>query len=203
MKLLRRGVSESLNYSGLFQSWEIAIAKNLIEEHRSRYPCIEREDFNDLLQICLTHWDRRKKGYDPARGASRETFMGKVIRNKLTDLVRKRESNKRKVDYIAVSLDEPLADEEDSSTLGDTIDESTVKGGSPDPFFRVDLRIDLSRVLKKFTPHQKKLCHLLGEKGLTVTEASDYLKTPRSTIYDELKRIGELFQREGLRDYLK
>jgi len=203
MKLLRRGVSESLNYSGLFQSWEIAVAKDLVDEFQNKWLCLERDEFDDLLQEVLTHWRSKRDRYRDAGRASRKTFMGRVIRNKLTDLVRKRESNKRKVDYIAVSLDEPLADEEDSSTLGDTIDESTVKGGSPDPFFRVDLRIDLSRVLKKFTPHQKKLCHLLGEKGLTVTEASDYLKTPRSTIYDELKRIGELFQREGLRDYLK
>lgn len=58
-------------------------------------------------------------------------------------------------------------------------------------------------VLQKLTPKQKELCLLLGEKGLTVKEASEYLKTPRSTIYDELKRIRTIFMKEGLEDYLK
>jgi len=202
MSFSRRDVSRGLDHKSPFEPWEIAVAKTLVDQFRKKHRCLRKDDFDDQLQEVLTHWLSNRDRYDAARQASRKTFMGRVLRNKLTDLVRERESDKRKVDYCAVSLDEPLADEEDSSTLGDTIDESTVEGGSPDPFFRVDLRIDLSKALQKLTPYQKRLCRLLAEKGLTVKEASEYLETPRSTIYDELERIRKIFEREGLAEYL-
>ena len=193
----------STNYQGLFQPWEIAIVKKLVKEFQDEWPSLKMEEPNDLYQECFIHWFFKRDQYDRTAGASRQTFMAKVVRRRLIDLVRERESDKRKASYIADSLDEPIGNEEDSPTLADMIDESAVAGGSSDPFFRVDFRIDISRALKKFTPNQKKLWRLLREEELTITEASDYLKTPRSTIYDELKRIGELFQREGLRGYLK
>jgi len=193
----------STNYQGLFQSWEIAIVKKLVKEFQEEWPSLKREEPNDLYQECFTHWFFKRDQYDRTAGASRQTFMAKVVRRRLIDLVRERESGKRKTSYIADSLDEPIENEEDSPTLADMIDESTVAGGSSDPFFRVDLGIDLSRVLKKFTPSQRKLWRLLREEALTMIEASDYLRIPRGTVYDELKRIRELFQREGLDDYLR
>jgi len=201
--MLSRGVSKNLNYQGLFQDWEVSIVVKLVKEFREEWPCLRMEDTNDLYQECFTHWFFKRDQYDRTVGASRRTFMGRLIRNKLTDLVRERESDKRKASCIADSLDEPIGNEEDSPTLADTIDESAVAGGSSDPFFRVDLGIDLSRVLKKFTPSQRKLWRLLREEALTMTEASDYLRIPRGTVYDELKRIGKLFKKEGLKEYLK
>lgn len=161
------------------------------------------EDFDDLLQECLTHWFFTKDDYDPGREASQKTFMGRIIRNKLTDLVREREADKRKIAHLAVSLDEPLGDDEDSPALIDQIDGDTVTQAPHNHFLEIQLKIDLSKSLQKLTPQQKSLCNLLGEKGLSVKEASDYLKTPRSTIYDEIKRIRTIFMKEGLEDYLK
>lgn len=191
------------NYRGLFQDWEIAVAKKLVNEFQGKWTCLEREDFDDLLQECLTHWFFAKDDYDPAREASQKTFMGRIIRNKLTDLVRQRESDKRKVAHLTVSLDKPLGENEDSPTLIDKIENGTVTDASPNPFLEIQLKIDLSKALQKLTPQQKELCRLLGEKGLTVKEVSQYLKTPRSTLYDELKRIRTIFMKEGLEDYLK
>ncbi len=191
------------HYRVLFQDWEIAVAKKLVNEFQGKWRCLEREDFDDLLQECLIHWFFAKDDYDSTREASQKTFMGRIIRNKLTDLVRERESDKRKIAHLTVSLDEPLGDDEDSPALIDKIDEQTISDTAPNPFLEIQLKIDLSKALQKLTPTQKELCFLLGEKGLTVKEASDYLKTPRSTIYDELKRIRTIFMKEGLEDYLK
>ncbi len=191
------------NYRKLFQNWEIAVAKKLVSEFQHEWDCLRREDFDDLLQECLTHWFFAKGDYDPTREASQRTFMGRVIRNKLTDLVRERKSDKRKIADFTDSLDKPLGDDEDSLALIDKIDGQTISYNAPDPFFEIQLKIDLSKVLQKLTPKQKELCRLLGEEGLTVKEASEYLKTPRSTIYDELKRIRPIFMKEGLEDYLK
>lgn len=193
----------SQNYRGPFQDWEIAVAKKLINEFQEKWSCLEREDFDDLLQECLTHWYFAKDDYDPGREASQKTFMGRIIRNKLTDLVREREADKRKIAHLSISLDKPLGDNEDSPALIDKIDEGSINDASHNHFLEIQLKIDLSKALQKLIPKQKELCLLLGEKGLTVKEASEYLKTPRSTIYDELKRIRTIFMKEGLEDYLK
>lgn len=193
----------NLHYGGLFEDWEIAVAKKLVEEFRRRWKCLCREDFEDLLQECLTHWYFAKDEYDHKLGASQTTFMRRITQNKLMDLVRKQEADKRKMAYLAVSLDEPLADDEDDHTLIDKIDESAATDIPQDHFLEIHLKVDLSEALQKLTPQQKKLCHLLGERGLTVKETSEYLKTPRSTIYDELKRIRKIFMKEGLQDYVK
>lgn len=193
----------SQNYRGLFQDWEIAVVKKLINGFQEKWSCLKREDFDDLLQECLIHWYFAKDDYDPGREASQKTFMGRIIRNKLTDLVREREADKRKIAHLTISLDEPLEDDEDSPALIDKIDDGSINDASHNHFLEIQLKIDLSKALQKLTPQQKSLCRLLGEKGLTVKEASEYLKTPRSTIYDELKRIRTIFMKEGLEDYLK
>jgi predicted DNA-binding protein YlxM (UPF0122 family) len=52
-------------------------------------------------------------------------------------------------------------------------------------------------------PKQKKLCYLLGQKGITIKEVSELLKTPRTTVYDEIKRIRAVFMKEGLNEYIE
>jgi len=191
------------SYRGLFQDWEIALAKKVVHEFQGKWRGLAREDFDDLLQESLTHWYFARDDYDPTRAASFKTFMARVIRNKLTDLVRERGSDKRKIAHLTISLDEPLGDDEDSPALIDKIDAQTISDGASNPFLGTHLKIDLSRASEKLTPQQRQLCCLLGEKGLTVKEASEYLKTPRSTLYDELKRIRTIFRKEGLEEYLE
>lgn len=181
----------------------MAVARNLVNEFQERWTSLGREDFDDLLQECLTHWFFAKDGYNASQGTSEKTFMGKVIRNKLTDLVRERETDKRKIAHLSVSLDKPIGDDMDSLPLLATLDEETAVGGSGDSFSKISSKIDLSKALQKLSPQQRELCQLLGEEGFTVTEVSEYLKTPRSTIYDELKRIKTIFEKEGLQEYLE
>jgi len=198
-----RGVSKSPYYRGLFREWEIAVAKKLVNEFQQMWQCLRKEEFDDLLQECLIHWLFARGEYDPTRRVSQQTFMGRVIRHKLTDLVRERETDKRKAAYLTVSLDEPLGDDQDDRTLLDKIDESTATDAPSDGLSQVLLKVDLSKALRKLTSQQQRLCRLLGEGGLTVKEASECLKTSRSTIYDEIERIRKIFRKEGLEDYLE
>jgi len=193
----------SCSYRGLFQDWEMAVARKLVNEFQERWTCLGREDFDDLLQECLTHWFFAKDRYNASQGTSEKTFMGKVIRNKLTDLVRERETDKRKIAHLSVSLDEPIGDDMDSLTLLDTLHEETIAKTSGDFFSKMSPKIDLYKAMQKLSPQQKQLCQLLGEEGFTITEASEYLKTPRSTVYDELKRIRKIFEKEQLNEYLE
>ena len=193
----------SQNYRGLFSDWEIAVAKNLVSEYQNKWACLSREYFDDLVQECLTHWFFSKDLYDSTKGASQKTFMGNVVRNKLTDIIREMEADKRKIFRFTVSLDEPSGNNEDSPTMLEKIDNNGYIDHRFDPLVDIQLKIDIPKALKELTPRQKKLCKLLGEKGLNIKEASEYLKTPRSTVYDELGRIRKIFEKEGLGDYLK
>lgn len=189
----------SLDYGGLFESWEIAVAKKVINDYRKEQKCLEREGFDDLLQECLIHWLDVRDRYDPKRGASKKTYMAEVIGNMLRKLTEKARADKRKTIYESVSLDEPLNDDEDSRTLKDKI---AASNDAP-PQINSELRTELSRVFQKLTPQQQKLCRLLGEEGLSISEASMRLDKHRMIIYREIARIRELFEKEGLKDYLE
>ena len=191
------------NYEELFEDWEIGIVTRLIGKFQRRWTCLKQESFEDLLQECLCHWHFSKNSHDPQGEASQKTFMARIIGNKLIDLVRERESNKRRVAHLAVSLNGPAGTDEDSCALIDTVHQGSMGDIHPDPFKQIELRLDLSIMLCRLTPRQKELCLLLGEEGLTVNEASGRLKVPRTSLYDEIKRIRAIFRSEHLDEYLK
>jgi len=191
----------SLNYRKLFKGWEIAIAKGLVSDFQKQWLCLKNEGFEDLLQECLTHWFFVKGKYSSETGASEKTFMRKVVKNKLANLVKSRERKKRKGLYQSASLEAPADDGKDIAAMLDQI--SARDYLSDDLFLEAALKIDFPNAFKKLTRRQKKLCRLISESGLTVTEASKYLKINRRTTYDELKRIKKIFTREGLREYLE
>ena len=193
----------SQNYKSLFNNWEIAIAKKLVGEFQGNWKCLEWEEFEDLLQECLIHWLFARDRYDATREASEKTYMGKVIRNKLTDLIRERDADKRRIDQFSSSLDEPTGGEDDSPALIEKIEKKGAGDKSSCSLTQIQLRLDLSKALQKLTPKQKKICQLLGEGDLNVKQVSECLKTPRSTIYDEIKRIQKIFINHNLEDYLK
>ena len=108
----------SLNYFGLFEDWEIAVARNVINSFLGQ---LEKEGVEDLLQECLTHWFFHRNQYIGKNEASQKTFMAKVVKNKLIQIIRKNSANKRKSTHVTVSLNEPVGDDNDSPTLMDVI----------------------------------------------------------------------------------
>ena len=192
------------NYKGLFERWELAITRKLIRKFRARWLSQEQDEFEEVMQECLVHWLSVRRDLDPARGPVRSAFMATVVRNKLTDLVRERESGKRKATHDSISLDVPLGDEEESLTFLDFVVEAQSR--ECDDHLRAsaeDARADIFKAMKRLAPLQQQLCHLLGCEGLSVQDASRKLGIPRATIYDELKRIRKSFTELGLQHYLK
>jgi len=187
----------NLNYEGLFEGWEVTVAKNLVNEFKRQWRCLDADDFEDLLQDCLTHWLFAKDRYDPEAEASEKTFMARVVRNRLSDIIKELGRNKRKVLQNSVSLDEPLCEEEDSSTLSDVLSDDEA-----DLSLRVELRMDFSKATPKLTPLQMKICGLLSGPDRTVTEISEQLGIRRKAVYREIERIRAIFEDEGLKNYL-
>lgn len=185
------------------QQWEIAVAKKLIGEFRRRSRSPEREEFDDLLQECLMHWIEVRRKLRPDSEGPPIAYMAKVVRNKLTDLFRERDAAKRAGDYDALSLDAPTGESDEAPTIADLLDAARghelAGGRSVD---RNDARIDIAKALLRLTPRQRRLCRLLGEEGMSIKEAAEHLGMPRGTLYEEIKRIRQIFADQGLGGYL-
>ena len=188
-------------YDDLFHDWEIAVAKKLINDYILKWHCLRRGDFEDILWECLLHWYEVKGYYSPDRGASMRTYMGRVARNKLQDIIRRQSMDKRKILQYTISIEEKIGNDEDSRTLFDQLISSPSAEAKCDPVTDIDKQIDISRIMKKLNPRQKRLCEML-ESGYSMTEISECLETPRSTLYDEIKQIRKIFEDAGLKDYL-
>ncbi|OGS32959.1 MAG: hypothetical protein A2218_10255 [Elusimicrobia bacterium RIFOXYA2_FULL_53_38] len=187
--------NKKLEYTGLFTDLEIGVVKNVINEIRRQWPCLEREDFDDLLQACLVKWWTAKPAYDEKRDASLSTFMATVVRNHLLNLKESLLSDKRVIAENTVSLNQPVDDEEGLSELIDLLP-------APDPLPAFDLWMTLHSIIPDLSERQQKLCRLLREEGLSVNEASEFMQLSESAIYKEIKRIRTVFEKQGLRDYL-
>jgi len=184
-------------YEGLFENWEIGVAKNVIEKLRKQWTCLEREDFDDLMQESLTHWCFAKDKYDPTAGANRQTFMSRVVQKHLQNIIQSLGRNKRKINQISVSLDQPIDETEKTTGLADIL-----------PLVRPNhdaelLKSDIAQTLKKLTPRQQKLCELMLDSEANCSEHMEQMGVSRKLFYQEIKRIREVFQSEGLKNYLR
>ena len=192
----------AFGYGNGIQQWEIAVAKKLVGEFRRRSRRLEREEFDDLMQDCLTHWIEVRAKLKPSADGPPIAYMARVLRNKLTDLIREQGATKRGGDLDTVSLDAPVGDDDDAPTFADLIDVAT-SGATGEAAIGEDrdARIDIARAMKKLTPRQRRVCALLGEEGLSIKEAAVRLRIPRGTLYEEIKRIRKVFADHGLGDY--
>lgn len=188
-------------------NWEVATLRKILGEYGRRHPSFDHGEYEDLLQECLAHWiavrGRLPQGPDIPPPVA---YMAQVVRHKLTDIVRERYSDKRAGAPGALSFEEPIAGDQDGRTLGEEIAEGHLAASAgllDNERERQDLRIDLARVMAHMKPADQELCRLLGEQGLTVTEASEVLRVPRGTVYEQIRRIRERLRRLGLEEYLK
>ena len=177
----------------------MTVARCLIREFQNGSKALAQEGFEDLLQECLAHWLFKKEEFDPVREVTLKTFMNRVIKNHLLNILEKKSTQKRQVQMKSVSLNDFLEENE-----GPTIEkffgvESETRRMMADQ----DLSEALRKAFLKMSARQKELCRLLGEEGLSVSEASKGMSVPRSTLQEEIKRIREVFRKEGLENYLK
>lgn len=135
------------------QGWEIAVTKKLIGEFRRRSRSLYREEFDDLLQECLMHWLEVRQQLVPDPGGPPIAYMARVVRNKLIDLARERETDKRRGDQETVSLDDTVGDSEDAPIYADLVDaEQGRNPGGQESFDPADIRIDVTEVMRRLTP---------------------------------------------------
>ena len=185
--------NKRLGYAGLFTDLEIGVVKNVINKVRKQWTCLEKEDFDDLLQSCLMKWWTVKNKYDNKANASLSTYMAIVIRNHLCNLKETLLSDKRIVSEKSVSLDQPPDGDDELPAL-------IVRIPAPDPLSSFELKLNIQISVSALSERQQALCRLLGEEGLSMAAASRSLKISELTLYREIKRIRAFFEKQNLRD---
>ena len=191
-----------LKYEGVFEDWEIAIAVRLVSRFRAERRVLEREDFEDLLQECLLDWLSKRDKYDPSRHASRQTFMGKALTNKLRDLAKARRAEIRRVAYEALSLDAPVKKDEPGRTLMDLIDDATAEVDPQEAIFLIPFKVRLTRAWARLSEDERMLCQHRMD-GLNMKETHQLMGISKDEVYKMLKHIREVCEKERLRGYFK
>jgi len=193
------GASIKNNYKGLFTDWELRNARSLVKEFQGDFSCLGKEGFEDLLQECLTHWFFVKDQYGNIQEKTHKPLLKEIIKNKLHDIFVDKEAQKRKMLYKAKSLDEILESSDEDSLDGIF----TVHDDGFQKMPKEELSFAIAKASQGLSLRQRRLCKVLGEDGLNIYQASKVLKIPRTTIYEEISRIREVFRKEGLDDYLR
>ena len=179
-------------YAGVFEDWEFAIARKISSEFLANHSwIIKGYGLEDLVQECLIQWHLARHTYDESKGASQRTYMANVARHRLQNILEEQLAEKRGADRNAMSLDQPLPDQQ--ATLEDLI--PALEN------YDLFLRLDLERTMAKLSVLQKKVGLFLWQ-GYSVTEIARELGKGRASIYDEISRIKKIFRDEGLDEYL-
>ena len=140
-----------------------------------------------------------KEQYRPESGASERTFLNRITRNKIADLIRRREANRRKVLYVSDSLDE-MDENEQSINLKEKllmVEEQIVSKISA-----ANLPEAMAKATAGLSFRQKQICRHLSE-GMSQVKVGKMMKIPRATLQDEIKRIREVFRKVGLEEFLR
>jgi RNA polymerase sigma-70 factor (ECF subfamily) len=171
----------------------------LIKDAQREYVCLRNESFDDLLQECLIHWFFIKDQYRSEAGASERTFLNRITRNKLADLARFEGRNKRRVFSMSESLD---AMDSDEKLIGKKERILMVEEQTISKITAADLPDAMARATAGLSFRQKLLCRYLSE-GMSLVKAGEKMNIPRTTLQEEIKRIREVFRKEGLEEYLR
>lgn len=185
----------------IIENWEIAIAKNVVHEFLEQDENSHFE-FDCLYQDCLLHWCKKRNKYQKERGASKRTFMGNILLKKLKDILRDQKTDKRKILFNTVSLNQPIvsnySNDESGSirTLEDILSDTT-----QDEENKIFLKSDVNKTVNKLSLSQKNLCSLI-KNNYPIEQIITILKISRKTYYRKLKHIRKVFYARGLEEYL-
>ncbi|MGB7323964.1 MAG: sigma-70 family RNA polymerase sigma factor [Rubripirellula sp.] len=158
-------------------------------------------DRDDIEQDIYVHVLQRWSSYDPAEGHHHK-FITAVIERFMANFVRDRQAIKR-CDSAVGSLQSPMAEPGEDLSVGQAVSNNGLDGrlgrrrrGSDE---LAGMRIDMDALLKEFPAQWQEVLEL--RKSLTVTEISERLNIPRTTINAWIRKVRERFAEVGLDEY--
>lgn len=149
------------------------------------------ENADDLAQEVFIKMYRTLASFDPAKGAF-TTWITTMTRNLLVDHFRK-----TKQDRATDSLDAGLGDEEDSTTLGDRIQDSGLS--AEERVQRRETQEMVQKAIQKLSPELREAVILRDLQDMDYKEIAQALKVPEGTVKSRINRgrmeLAKLLQR--------
>jgi RNA polymerase sigma-70 factor (ECF subfamily) len=162
------------------------------------------QDIEDIRQDLIVDLLERLPKFDPAK-ATCNTFVARIIDRKVAKLIRDRNCEKRDPRREECSLNECIDDGEGGSVeriqtiAADEADRRLGRQARSDQE-TAELALDVEEVLKRLPDNLRRLCELL--KTGSIADAARAMGVPRTTLHDHVKKLREVFEAAGLRDYL-
>jgi RNA polymerase sigma-70 factor (ECF subfamily) len=161
-------------------------------------------DRDDLEQEMMLDLLMRLPKFNPDK-ATQKTFVARIIERKISKLIRHRTCEMRDYRREACSLNGCLEAENGMTIeLSETIAQEELgrRTGrrSRSAQEKWEFAQDMATTLSRLPEHLRRICDLL--KTRTVSDAAREMGIPRTTINDHVKKLRDLFEDAGLRNYL-
>ena len=140
-----------------------------------------------------------------AKRAQRNTFIARVVEHRVATLIEAQKAGIRDYRRCRCSLNDRFEDEDGRSVERvETLDQEDYlmrTGAQSMTAAELSaLAIDVAAALEGLPHELRNLCRRLMAE--TVSEISRDTCVPRGTIYESIKKLREIFEDAGLRDYL-
>jgi RNA polymerase sigma factor (sigma-70 family) len=168
-----------------FAEWEIPAVRSAATRFAASYR-VPRFETEDLVQEAMALWLKWRPTYDPTRGASPRTFLRRVVRAKLLDLLERELAHKRSAPEVFLS--EPVGGTEgEDLTWAELVSDPGDVSTSDSAEQRV-LAEALGRARQRLLPKDRQILDAWYE-GRTSAEIAELLTKPRTTVSSRLAVI--------------
>lgn len=163
------------------------------------------DDYEDLTQEMTLDLLTRLPRFNAAR-TSMNTFVSRLVDNKVSTIIRHRKQEKRDFRREAWSLNETIENEEGQNIeRGHAVsqDQYDLRMGNrtQTEAERLDMRVDIALVVATLPPNLQQLAEDL--MTFSIAEAASKWGIPRSTLYEKgIAPLRKVFEDRGLREYI-
>lgn len=179
-----------------FARWELELAHGKAKSLIGKYG-FTKEDAEDIAQELLLVISRKRKAQKSWRkiSASKETVMSRILDNRIRDLIKSLNTDKRRVCTASVSLsmeiDRPYDDE--TMTLEDLLGDDGMVRKHREPFSmsEAESKFDFLTMLSSLSDIQRRIIELRME-GYNASETARILGITRSGLNRRIARIRQL-----------
>jgi RNA polymerase sigma factor (sigma-70 family) len=187
-----------------FEAWELDLVRAIVAAFLHEQDVFTGNDRLDLFDECLLHWWSMRRAYRADRGASPQTYMRRVVRNKLRDLLAAETAKKRGGSAKPRSLDSSLSggnEDDDPRTLADQLADLRPEADAEAAANLRDLRARLIRLRQDLPQRERELFDALLLEG-NLSAASRRLGRSRPRLYPTLDNIRQMARDRGLDEFL-
>ena len=182
-----------------FERWERDLARRKAYGLVGRHG-ITASEAEDIESELLLHIWTRRKAFDPdhASKATVETFIKRVVENRIRNILRDRQSARRAIHLHAQSLECPVEQKDGTRVpIEEILSEEDALDASR--MSEPETALAIAKAIEALSHAQQELLDLLAQ-GCSVSDAARTLNRPRTTLNKEITRIRRVFEQEGLRE---